>query len=67
VSTVEQKGIKINHPFKAFESKAGEKHQIFVDFKLDESLTPAGGCFDLQPKIHLEKVETDGKEVVTKI
>ena len=63
-SKVAQKGIKINHVFKAFESKNGAKHDIWVDFKLDESLKPAGNCFELEPKLKLHKVKTDGKDEV---
>lgn len=65
LSKVEKKGIKINHPFKAFQSKDGEKHEIYVDFRLDESLKASGTCFELKPVIKLHKVKTDGKEVTT--
>jgi hypothetical protein len=63
VSKVDKKGIKINHVFKAFESKAGEKHEVYVDFKLDESMKAKDGCFELDPKLHLTKVKTDGVDV----
>lgn len=59
---VAAKGIKINHVFKAFESKSGSRHQLWVDFRLDESLKPAGTCFELEPKLKLIRVKTDGKD-----
>ena len=61
-SKIPAKGVKINHVFKAFDSKNGSLHQMWVDFKLDESLKPAGNCFELEPKLKLVKVKTDGKD-----
>lgn len=64
VSKVEVKGIKINHVFKAFESKAGAKGEVYLDFDLSESLKEdkAGGCYRLEPHLKLHKVKTDGKD-----
>jgi hypothetical protein len=56
-------GIKINHPFKAFESKEGLDNEILLDFDLADSLTASGNCFRLTPVIKLVKVKADGKEV----
>ncbi len=64
VTKVEAKGIKINHVFKAFESKDSQKHDVYVDFELDKSMTAKDGCFLLEPKLKLHKVKTDGKDVV---
>lgn len=64
VTKIADKGIKIDHVFKAFESKNGSLHQMWIDFKLDEALKPAGTCFELQPKLKLVKVKTDGKDEV---
>jgi hypothetical protein len=61
-SKVAKKGIKINHVFKAFESKAKQKHQIYVHFDLDASLKSTMGCFELDPVLKLEHVKTDGKD-----
>lgn len=62
VAKVAKKGIKINHPFKALENKAGAKHEVIVDFELDKSLKASGGCWELEPKLKLHKVKTDGKD-----
>lgn len=61
VSKVEPKGVKISHVFKAFDSKDNDKHEVYVDFALDESMTLKGGCFLLEPKLKLHKVKTDGE------
>ena len=62
-SKVEVKGIKIDHPFKALDARPGAKHELWVDFKLDESLTAAGKCFVLLPKLKLHKVKVDGADI----
>jgi hypothetical protein len=62
-SGVSPTGIKIIHPFKAFASKSGSRHEIFVDFRLDESLVGSGTCFRLLPVIRLTHVRTDGVDV----
>ena len=59
-SEVVRKGIKINHPFKAFGGNS--KYAIWVDFKLDESLIENGTCFTLKPKLKLHKVKVDDKD-----
>ena len=63
-SKVAKNGVKITHPFKAFRSGRGAKHQVFVDLKLDESLTARGACFELKPVINLHKVRTNGADVM---
>ena len=63
-SKISAKGVKINHVFKAFASKNGSLHKIWVDFKLDESLKPVGACFELEPKLKLTKVKTDDRDEV---
>lgn len=60
VEKVAKKGIKINHVFKAFQSKGGAKHEVIVDFELDKSLKDSAGCYELEPKLKLHKVKTDG-------
>jgi hypothetical protein len=62
-SQVPPTGIKINHPFKAFDSKDGARNEILMDFDLGESLKASGGCFRLEPVIKLVKVKADGKDV----
>ncbi|MBI2377265.1 MAG: DUF4382 domain-containing protein [Deltaproteobacteria bacterium] len=62
-SKVAKKGIKINHPFKAFEVQRNHKHVTIVDFELDKSLKPSGDCFELEPKIKLHKFKLDGIDV----
>jgi hypothetical protein len=60
VTKVARKGIKINHPFKAFTSEAGRSYDVLMDFELDKSLKPKGDCFELEPKLKLHKVKRDG-------
>lgn len=64
VAKVAKKGIKINHVFKAFQSKKNAKHEVIVDFDLNESLKDEKktGCWELEPKLKLHKVKTDGVE-----
>lgn len=59
---VEKTGIKIDHVFKAFDSKAGGKIEAWVDFDLEKSLKSAGTCYSLEPQLHLTKVKVDGAE-----
>jgi hypothetical protein len=61
---VAKKGIKINHVFKAFQSKENAKHEVVVDFDVDESLKEDKdtGCWKLEPKLKLVKVKTDGAD-----
>lgn len=60
---VAKKGIKINHVFKAFQSKDNAKHDVIVDFDVEDSLKEnQDGCWDLEPKLKLVKVKTDGAE-----
>ena len=63
VSQVPPTGIKINHPFKAFDSKDGTKTEILMDFDVAESLKASGSCFRLEPVIKLVKVKADGEDV----
>jgi len=58
---VDAKGIKINHVFKAFAVEGSADNDIFVHFDLDNSLSPKGDCFELNPKIELKKVVLKGK------
>ncbi|MBI4815286.1 MAG: DUF4382 domain-containing protein [Deltaproteobacteria bacterium] len=60
---VAKKGIKINHPFKAFQVSKDHKHVVIVDFELDKSLKSSGSCFELEPKIKLHKVKLDDADV----
>jgi hypothetical protein len=60
VGKVAKKGIKINHPFKAFVSEPGKDYDVFVDFELDKSMKAKDGCFELEPKLKLHKVKLDG-------
>ncbi len=51
-------GIKINHPFKAFDVKNGMLTKIVLDFDLMESVSEDGACqYSLKPviKIKLDK------------
>lgn len=66
VAKVAKKGIKINHVFKAFESKKNGRQQVWVDFDLAESLKAKDGCFELDPKLKLSKVKLDGGDVKVK-
>lgn len=59
VTKVAKKGIKIPHAFKAFESQAGKRHHVWVDFELDKSLKEKGSCLELEPKLKLHKVKLD--------
>lgn len=63
LTKVAAKGIKIDHPFKAFDSKDGSKFEVWIDFRLDESLKAKGSCFQLEPKLKLHKVKADGGEL----
>jgi hypothetical protein len=63
VAKVAKVGVKINHPFKALDTTAGSKHEILVDFELDKSMKEKGDCYELEPKLKLHKVKTDGKDV----
>lgn len=57
VSKVPPTGIKINHPFKAFSSAPGDRHTIWVDVELDQSLKSDGqGCYRLEPQVRLHRV-----------
>ncbi|MFN7132403.1 MAG: DUF4382 domain-containing protein, partial [Myxococcales bacterium] len=60
VARIDKKGVKINHVFKAFDSKSNAKHEVIVDFELDKSMKAKGDCFELEPKLKLHKVKTDG-------
>lgn len=61
-SKVAKKGIKIEHPFKAWKSVKDTKHFILVDVDLERSLNAKGDCFELDPKIELKKVKIDDKD-----
>ncbi|MBI3179997.1 MAG: DUF4382 domain-containing protein [Deltaproteobacteria bacterium] len=63
VGKVAKKGIKINHPFKAFDVTSDHKHVVIVDFELDKSLKAIGDCFELEPKLKLHKFKLDGVDV----
>lgn len=54
---VAAKGIKINHVFKAFETRSGDRHVVLVDFDLAESMKEKGACYELEPKLKLRKVK----------
>ena len=60
MSNVSSEGVKISHPFKAFDTKKTSKHEIWVDLDLKESMTATGACYSLKPVIKLHKVKTDG-------
>ena len=65
VEKVAKKGIKINHVFKAFQSKKNEKLDVYVDFDLEKSLKKAdknGDCWKLEPVLKLHKVKRGGKD-----
>lgn len=58
LSEVPQKGIKINHPFKAIEVAEGDAREITVDFDVKESVDQEGACaFKLKPVIKIKKVK----------
>jgi hypothetical protein len=59
---VARTGIKINHVFKAFQTKDGHA-DVFVHFDLDHSLVAEGTCFSLRPVLQLENVKQKGKPV----
>jgi len=59
VEKVAKKGVKINHPFKAFETQVAQHHQVLVDFDLEQSLKEKGSCFELEPKLKLVKVKSE--------
>ncbi len=63
LSKVPDKGVKINHPFKAFATESGSSHEAVVDFELDKSLKASGDCFIVEPVIKLHKAKTDGEEI----
>lgn len=58
VEKVAKKGIKINHPFKAFETHTHRHHDVIVDFDLEESMKLKQDCFELSPKLKLHKVKS---------
>jgi hypothetical protein len=62
-SQVPPTGIKISHPFKAFDSKNGIKNEMLVDFDLADSMKASAGCFRLEPVLKLVKVKADGADV----
>jgi uncharacterized protein DUF4382 len=66
-SGIARTGVKIIHPFKAFQTKKSSHHQIFVDFRLDESMQAEGTCFRLLPVIRLERVKTDNVDIDIRI
>jgi hypothetical protein len=66
VSKVSKNGIKINHPFKAFDAAATGHHELWVEMPLDEALKAGktGECYTLEPVLKLKKVKRDGAVVV---
>lgn len=56
-------GIKINHPFKAVDVGTGKKHEVWVDFKLDEAMEATKDCYALKPVLKLKKVKTNSADV----
>lgn len=59
VQKVAKKGIKINHPFKAFDTWAHAHHHVLVDFDLEKSMKREGDCFELSPHLKLHKVKSE--------
>jgi hypothetical protein len=58
LNAVSQAGIKINHPFKAYEVKSGMLTTVVLDFDLASSVSEEGACaYSLKPviKIKLDK------------
>ena len=68
VAKVAQKGVKINHVFKAWDVDADDKQEVVLDFDLGESLKVKGTCgtgsgYELEPKLKLHKVKKNGAEI----
>lgn len=62
LSKVPVQGIKIDHVFKAFDSRAGAAIEVLVDFDLEASMKEKDGCFQLEPHLKLHKVKIDGED-----
>jgi hypothetical protein len=65
LSQVGPKGIKINHPFKAIDVKAGKMREVVVEIDLEKSLERAEGegcTFKLAPKIKLRPQPDDDED-----
>jgi hypothetical protein len=61
---VSKQGVKLNHVFKAFESKAHGTVHLWVDFDLEKSLKAnKDGCFDLEPQLRLAHAKMDDQDV----
>jgi hypothetical protein len=55
---VDEKGIKINHPFKALAIKEGRVLEVVLDFDLKESVDMAAPCvYRLKPVIKIKSVK----------
>ena len=62
-SRVAQKGIKINHPFKALQVNKGGKVEAVIDFVASDSITKTGDCaYQLAPVIKIKRAKVDGKD-----
>jgi hypothetical protein len=61
---VNRNGVKINHVFKAFESKPNGTVHVWVDFDLEKSLKAnKAGCFDLLPQLRLAHAKMGEQDV----
>lgn len=55
LTAVDSGGVKINHPFKAFEIRGGTPTRLVVDFDLRESISKEGECrYKLLPVLKLK-------------
>lgn len=64
VQAISPTGIKINHPFKAYDVKSGMITTVVLDFDLQESVSQEGACsYSLKPviKIKIDKSKTTVK------
>jgi len=57
-----RKGVKINHVFRAFESRSGARVQVWTDFRLEDSLKTKDACYELKPVLKLHRVRLDGQD-----
>lgn len=62
-SSVDAKGIKINHPFKALAVNKDGKDEALLDFVASDSITKTGDCaYKLVPVIKIKTAKVDGKD-----
>jgi hypothetical protein len=62
VSRIDERGVKVNHVFKAFGSWDGNHQDIYLHFDLERSLTETADCYALEPHLMLSKVKIDNRE-----